>query len=184
MKISPIGNHSVLKPIDRLPDLLKKIQLATLVSRVEVTVGVLEDKNVRVSLSKSLMNYENGEWQGYVHEKITNAQLAGIHEVGAPASNIPARPFMRPAMADVAPKIYRILGEATRRHFKNRANAVEEGMVAAGVLIVEKMKEKIKENIPPPLSPEYASRRENPDPTPLINTGQLIRSLGYKLSKR
>ena len=146
-------------------------------------------------------------------EPINNATLAYIHDNGAPASNVPARPFMRPGITRATPAI--------RAEFKIAASAVltgNKGLVnaslnRAGLAAQNAIRAVITEGIPPPLKPETiaarkygrktASRRkgekeymkqiaEGATPaeaqasvgiTPLVNTGQLRNSITYVVKK-
>ena len=146
-------------------------------------------------------------------DPINNATLAYIHDNGAPASNVPARPFMRPGITRATPAI--------RAEFKIAASAVltgNEGLVnaslnRAGLAAQNAIRAVITEGIPPPLKPETiaarkygrktASRRkgekeymkqiaEGATPaeaqasvgiTPLVNTGQLRNSITYVVKK-
>lgn len=159
---------NVLKTIDNLPALKRKIELATLVSRVSVEVGVFDD-------------------EPRAEGEISNSKLAMIHEKGAPDANIPKREFMAPAIEDSRVQIYKMLSVASRKHFKNRAMASKEQLVAAGELIAEKMRENIRRGLKPALSPETlvkGIRKGRKNFNPLMDTLQLLNSIKHKLTER
>lgn len=146
-------------------------------------------------------------------EPINNATLAYIHDNGAPASNVPARPFMRPGIKRAEKQI--------AAEFKIAASAVltgNEGLVnacmnRAGLAAQNAIRAVITEGIAPPLKPETIAARkygrktksmrkgekeymkeiaQGATPaeaqasvgiTPLVNTGQLRNSITYVVKK-
>ena len=71
------STSGVFKVVDNLRKLTQGIEVLT---TMQVMVGVPDDKSGR----------REGE--------INNAELAYIHDKGAPEANIPARPFMEPGI--------------------------------------------------------------------------------------
>ena len=76
-----------------------------LLADLEVLVGFPEDSTERDETATT----EEGK------EPITNAALGYIHDNGAPEVNIPARPFMKPAIEENKEKIERALSGAMRQ---------------------------------------------------------------------
>lgn len=89
---------------------------------------------------------------------ITNAALGYIHDNGAPEVNIPARPFMSPAMEENEEKIRKAMSGALKQAMKGDAVKMEQAMIAAGLVTKLGIQKKINEGIPPPLS-EYTLKK-------------------------
>lgn len=89
---------------------------------------------------------------------ITNAALGYIHDNGAPEQNIPARPFMLPAMQEAAPKVTEKLTQVMRRVVTGGTkksfsmDLVDVGLEQAGSIAELAIKNKINEGVPPPLA--------------------------------
>lgn len=82
-----------------------------------------------------------------------NAELAYIHDNGAPEANIPQREFMRPGINKVrdvlSDKLGRGMGAVLRG---DGMKAVERTFNQVGIVAATSIKETINEGIPPPLS--------------------------------
>ena len=92
-------------------------------------------------------------------DALTNAELAYIHDNGAPEANIPARPFMIPAITENSDKIATALGNAAKAILRDKGPlSVQQGLTRAGIVAVTAIKRKINEGIPPPLS-DYTLRQ-------------------------
>jgi len=85
---------------------------------------------------------------------ITNASLAYIHDHGAPEQNIPARPFMAPAMAEARDKVAGKLSQVLTAVVSRGADSVvvEQGLHQVGLIAKLAIQNKINEGIPPPLA--------------------------------
>lgn len=136
----------------------------------------------------------------------TNAELAYIHDRGAPEVNIPARPFMFPAMDEVKDRAANKLGAIGKSVLRDRsALKVTQGLHQLGLMASVAIKRKINEGIPPPLSEwtlmerarrgrkgakkELANRAVGIAPStqlakPLIDTGELRKSASYVIRPR
>ena len=174
-------NVRVTKSIDKVPNLMKKIRLMTIASGFHVDVGITSDKVERTDLSAMFPGDKS--WNKV--SPYNNAELAYLHENADDLDvNFPGRPFMAPAMEKCQLKIYKILSVATRRHFKNRKRAVEEGLIEAGELLSSSMKQTISEGINPPLDLEYlVYKRGDQDNLPLKDTEQMFNAIGYEVKK-
>jgi hypothetical protein len=185
---SPISG--VFKVVDKTADVLKGIDL--LVS-TQVMVGVPSEKAGR----------REGE--------ITNADLAYIHDKGAPNAKIPARPFMEPGINDAKAQIIDEMMKAGRAILRQGSKNVENSLNRIGLIATRAIKNRITEGIPPPLAPSTvqgritrvksksrrakiraelasgtpASRQGGADGlfTPLIVTGQLRNAITYVLRR-
>lgn len=116
---------------------------------------------------------------------LNNAQIAYIHEHGAPEANIPARPFLAPTINAEAANIHKRLTRAGERAFDGEDPMVE--MHRLGAEVVSAIRRKITEGPFIPLSPVTLRQRLARGRTgdkPLIDTGQLRRSINYVIRKR
>ena len=104
-------------------------------TNVEVLVGFPEDTAHR--------DEEHGP---------TNAQLAYIHDNGAPEANIPARPFMVPGIESVQSKLVYKLRRTITAVMEGKADAVQIGFTQVGITAVLAIQSTINEGVPPPLS--------------------------------
>lgn len=119
--------------------------------------------------------------------EMNNASLAYIHENGAPASNIPARPFMRPGVEDVKDKIANEFKLAARSAVLGNEGEVDKRMNRVGIIAQSSMRTRINEGPPPPLKPGTIAARKRRGRTgtkPLIDTGQLRNSINYVIRKK
>lgn len=165
-----------------------------LLADVEVLAGFPEDKTDRES--------NPDEPAG-----LTNASLAYIHDNGAPEANIPARPFMGPAMEEARDKITAKLGQILTTVVTKGGNAqlVEIGMHQVGLIAKLAIQSKINEGIPPPLAEatliararkgrkgakeELSNRKKGLPPSvalakPLVDTGQMRNAADYAIRSR
>ena len=114
--------------------------------------------------------------------KLTNSELAFMHEHGEPSVHIPARPFMAPTLRDNSKSIDQALRNAMSYAMAGNIDDVDRQLHALGMFLVNKMRERILAHIPPPLKPKTLRLRRargNFDDTPLKDTSQLLKSLGY-----
>ena len=165
-----------------------------LLADTEVLAGFPEDKTEREP--------ELGEPAG-----ITNASLAYIHDNGAPESNIPARPFMGPAMEEARERAANKLGQILRAVLTKGGDAhmVEQAMHQVGLIAQTAIKNTINAGVPPPLAPatlrararkgrkgaalELLSRSKGYAPAmdfakPLVDTAKMINAASYAIRSR
>jgi hypothetical protein len=179
----------VVKTVDNFKKLMQGVEALT---GTVVMVGVPDDKAGR----------REGE--------ITNAGLAYVHDKGAPAARIPARPFMEPGVKNVQKEITDELVKAGKATFGG-AGSVNTYLTRIGIITVRSIKNVISAGIPPPLAPSTIAgrirrvkgkqRRAKIDAalaagtpetrlggaeglfTPLVVTGQLRNAITYVLRK-
>src|SRR5438270_375725 len=92
------------------------------------------------------------------HGDIGNAALGYIHETGSPANNIPARPFLQPAIKDSEAQWSKHLKQAAKDAFDGKSP--EQGFNVAGITAVSAVKNKIAKGIPPPLKQSTVASRK------------------------
>jgi hypothetical protein len=127
-----------VKLIDNFASVMRGVELLT---GTNVMVGVPGDKAGR---------REGGP--------INNAELAYIHDKGAPEANIPARPFMEPGIASVREQLIKEMQNAGNAALKGGTSVVTY-LNRVGIIATRAIKAKISEGIPPPLAPSTIAGR-------------------------
>lgn len=125
-------SKSTLVINDKMPALLKAMSALV---KSEVLVGVPAESTER----------NDGE-------PINNATLGYIHETGAPAAGIPARPFLVPGVSAVEDKVAQQLGKAAQASLKGDQRAVDQRLHAAGLVAETSVKNTINAGIDPALA--------------------------------
>lgn len=120
-------------------------------------------------------------------EAADNAMLGYIHEFGAPAANIPARPFLVPGVAAAADKINERFRKAAEAALTRDPGGVARNMVGAGMAAAASVKSLINDGIAPALSERTLAARQAKGykgTKPLVRTGQLRNSITYVMRKK
>jgi len=134
----------------------------------------LAQKDVLIGVPEGAGEHEDAE--------ITNAQLAYIHEFGAPAANIPARPFLHPGIEHAQGKITEQMKKAGQAATERDPKKVEKALNAAGLIGQNSVRAAITDGDFVPLKPATVAARERAGHSgdkPLIVTGQLRNSITY-----
>lgn len=136
-----------------------------------VYVGVPENKTVR--------RKEDGE-----KVAITNAELMFIHTNGSPRNNIPARPVIEPAIEDDKERISKMFKDAGQTMINQGKDAAIKKLKLIGMRAQNVCRAWFvnpKNNWPPNSPATIAAKRAKgaTKPRPLIDTGQLRRSIIY-----
>lgn len=172
---------------------VKQVHAAlTALAKREVLVGFPEDTTERD---------DDGD------KDLTNAELAYIHDNGAPEANIPARPFMIPGIAAAEGRLAETMLAGGRRVLQSKHPhlEVEPALHTVGLVAQAAIRSKINEGVPPPLAEatlhdrarrgrkgakmelERRSRGEAPSTEfakPLIDTGQMRNAVNYAIRDR
>lgn len=120
-------------------------------------------------------------------EPINNATLGYIHENGAPAAGIPARPFLVPGVAAVEDKVAAQLGKAASASLAGDARAVNQRLHAAGMVAESSVKNTINAGVEPKLADSTIAARERrgrSGTVPLIDTGKLRNSITHVVRRK
>lgn len=149
-----------------------------------VLAGVrsLTERQVLVGVPAAKAPREAEELKG---QPINNAALAYIHEFGAPAANIPARPFLVPGVESVEDEIaarYKRAAEVAISDNTDRAAVIDRAHHAVGLTAQAAVRRKITDGPFTPLAPStLAARRARgvKRTKPLIDTGQLRAAQTY-----
>lgn len=114
------------------------------------------------------------------HGDVTNAELAAIHEFGAPAANVPQRSFLRSTADEGKTRWEKRLGEELAKVVLEGADA-RRALHVVGEEFRASVIDRIKQGIPPPLQPATVARKG--EATPLIDTGALIGAITVAVRK-
>lgn len=106
------------------------------------------------------------------------AYVATIHEFGT--GRIPARPFMRPAVADHGREWVDLLGQGAKAAI-NGGPSPAEVLEAVTLAAAGNVAEKIQAVTSPPLAPVTIKRKGHDKP--LVDTGQMVQSVTGKVER-
>lgn len=106
------------------------------------------------------------------------AYVATIHEFGTP--HIPARPFMRPAVADHGQEWLQTIADGARAAVQGTMSA-ENVLELVGMQAAGNVAEKIQAVTSPPLSSVTIARKGHAKP--LVDTGQMIQSVTHRVGR-
>lgn len=115
---------------------------------------------------------------------VTNADLLFIHTNGSPANNIPARPVIEPAIEDANERISKQMKMAAKQAMENNAEMAIKHLSLAGMQAQNASRSWFTnpKNNWPPNSPAVIAekkRKGSTKPKPLIDTGELRKSITY-----
>lgn len=152
------------------------------VSKVLASIQDLAKKQVLVGIPASKAERQEGD-----DDPINNAQLGYIHEFGAPASNIPARPFLNPGVARAQESINNHLKKAAKAAMDGNSEKVDVELNATGLIAQAGAKNEINSGAFEALAPATIAARRKRGRTgdkPLIDTGQLRNSITYVIREK
>lgn len=116
------------------------------------------------------------------HGLISMAELAAIHEFGAPAANIPERSFIRRTFTEEEGKAeLRKITFGLAQNIVNDKMSLTQALEALGVWGANAVRRRVKMGLWPPLRPQTVKRKGSS--APLVDTGQLINSVTHKVAK-
>ncbi len=187
-KIVPGGVDGVHVAVDNLTELKQAIARLT---RDVVLVGVPEETTARNDPQSLAIG-------------LTNAALAYIHDNGAPEAKIPQRPFMIPGMNRSKSEVVKLLTKTASYGLSGQPNKIPEGLERVGLLVRDNIRSTIDEGIPPPLAKLTLQKRAakgrkgaqaeldrrdagvapSLDPRPLIDTGEMRKSITWVVRPR
>lgn len=113
------------------------------------------------------------------------AKIGTVHEFGAPGANVPERSFMRSALREGRDEIVKLQARVARLVLTGKLDEVR-GLTMLGVWMRDAFKRRIIEQPSewPPVSPKTQRRKGPRKNKILINTGQLINSIVFKIVGR
>lgn len=113
-----------------------------------------------------------------------SAKIAVVHEFGAPSAGIPERSFMRAALVDRAEDLKQLQAKLVARILNGKMKE-DTALMHLGVWARDAMKNHIVEQKGfAPLAPATARRKGKRKNKILIDTGQLINSIVFRIVGR
>lgn len=152
---------SELEIVKRLKKLMER---AEQLNRIELVVGIPNDKNSRDESSG-----------------ITNSELGVIHEFGVPEKNIPERSFMRSTASEEAENVGRLSNVQIAEYLKSE-NSTHDVFATVGTYLQGKIIDKITDGNFEPNKEETIKRKKSSKA--LIDTGQLRGSITYEIREK
>lgn len=131
-------------------------------------ISRLGDRRVRVGVFASAGTEVTGT---------TLAEIASIHEFGAPKAHIPARPFLRPAFTSDGGAALRGFCERTARALLSEKIDVDKALGLLGLFGANAVKARIRSNTPPELSARTIARKGSTKT--LIDTGRMLNAITW-----
>lgn len=154
----------------------KKLRIDT---KIKQALDRISGSDLTVGVHKDAGSYPATTKGG--KEGATIALVANCLEYGT--DTMPARSFMRPAVDENRGAIQRMMDRAIVNVGWN-GWTVERALSRIGSQLLRFVQNKVKSNVPPPLSEAYLARKLKlgmPERT-LIATGLLLRSLAYRVN--
>lgn len=121
-------------------------------------------------------------------EEVTNAELLYIHTNGSPINNVPARPVIEPAIEDDEERLSRMLKQMAEEALEGDLGNAEKNLESVGMRAQNISRNWFTnpDNNWPENAPSVRERKVkkgSTDPRPLIDTGELRKSITYVLVK-
>lgn len=176
-------------------------QVSDMTGAIRRAVSALTDKDVYIGVPAENAGSRPGG--------INNAELSYLHEYGAPAAGIPARPHLLPGVEDIREEAASLLKGAAKQALEGNGAAIEPTLNKIGLLGQNAVRARFQNNDWEPLKDstlDYAapkkdaegntqtdkkgkvkrgkSRRDEGKTNPLLDTGQLMKSHTYVIRKR
>lgn len=147
------------------------------IGKVAKAMNFMMENEVYVGISDETTTREKGE-------PVTNAELLFIHTNGSPVNNIPARPVIEPAIKDDKERLSKMMESAFLTAEKGDIEGALRKLKLAGMRAQNVCRAWFvnPKNGWPPNSPGVAARKRakgSTDPKPLIDTGELRKSITY-----
>lgn len=158
----------VITELDNFSRIVKGLDF---IKNNELYVGIPEDETDRQDSSE-----------------VTNAELLFIHTNGSPANNIPPRPVIEPVVRNNANEISRKLSRIFNLACDGKTTDAENQLNLVGEWVVGRIRRWFVDpaNGWPPNVPSVQKakmKKGSTNPRPLIDTGELRKSITYVLMK-
>lgn len=124
------------------------------------------------------------EEAGREQNDITNAELLYIHTNGSPANNIPPRPVVEPAIQDSKEEIGTLLKEAILKALEGDTGGAMAGMERAGTQGENAVKGWFTNPKNGWAENAESTKKKKGSSKPLIDTGQLRKSITHAVKKK
>ncbi len=109
--------------------------------------------------------------------QLTNAQVAVFNEYGT--SNAPARPFMRPAIAENLDEIVQMQEEGYS-DIVRQMSTVKTELAKIGTFAQREIQKKIRDVKTPPNAESTKRRKSGNSSNPLIDTGEMRQAVSHE----
>jgi hypothetical protein len=154
----------------------------------QVLAAIRALANTRVMVGIPAENAFRAPEPGETATPPNNAEIGYINEFGEPASHIPPRPFLVPAMVEMQPELIRRLHKIADAAVAGRTEGVTKGFMALGMRCASAVQKKITDGPFAPLAPYTIWKRQTRKPPrmgtkPLIDMGHLRRSITFAIRK-
>lgn len=146
---------------NNIPELIARLAI---LNAAHVLVGILGDS------SKNARHGEDGD--------ATNALIAAAHEFGT--DDVPRRPFLGPAMDKGAKKIADLQADLIGRVLDGTMTP-DQALGILGEFAVVLVKAEITQAPHPPALKPATIKAKKGDSRPLIDSGQMLNSVTYKI---
>jgi len=159
---------------DRVKSLMSDIRLLT---KQDILIGIPAAGGGRKDKVSG-----KGKSRKTIPDNINNAAIGYLMEMGEPAMNLPARPFLVPGVEAIKDKISNRLKKAANAAIDGRPEEVEKHLRAAGLQAESSIRATITNGDFAPLSErtiEARRRRGKTSEKPLIDTGQMRRAVTH-----
>lgn len=125
------------------------------------------------------------------NDGLTNATVGVIQEFGSPENNIPARPWLRPPVANFRPQFNQMIAEALRAELRGEPSLHKTlGLIGAKAVAEIKKYVTAGDPIPPPNAPSTLARKTAKSkrgatkaPRTLVDTGQMVNGVTFAVVK-
>ena len=135
----------------------------------------IESDLEKLSKSHTKVGFMSGDGRDD-NSGLTNAEVAMFNEFGT--SNAPARPFIRPTIAENKEKIFDMQEEGYSRVIQQKSTVGRE-LGKIGAFTQSEIQKKIREVRTPP-NAASTIKRKSPGATPLIDTGAMRQAVSHK----
>lgn len=139
-----------------------------------------EELRKRLSAGKHQVNVGFPGGQDHKDSDLSVAQIAAIHEFGAPSVGIPERPFLRTSIDKNRPR-YKALNRQTLAGVVRGAGTVEQALGLLGEAAKADVQKEIASGAFAPLKASTIRRKKSSKP--LIDSGQLRQSVAWEIEK-
>ena len=160
------GKVSIIEEAKNYNNLINAIKF---IKQNEVYVGISDATTIREEETR---------------DEITNAELLFIHTNGSPINNIPPRPVIEPAVKNDSDRLSKMMKQAFNLALSGNKTAALDALKRTGMRAQNVCRAWFtnSENGWPPNSPAIAEakrRKGAENPRPLIDTGELRKSITY-----
>ena len=151
------------------------------IGKIAKAMNFMMGNEVYVGISDETTTREKGE-------PVTNAELMFIHTNGSPINNIPARPVIEPAIEDDKDRLASMMEGVFLSAEKGDTDGALKKLKLAGMRAQNVCRSWFTnpKNGWAPNSPRTAARKRakgSTDPKPLIDTGELRKSITYFIKR-